>query len=353
MTIFLPYIALALWPCFLSLFFRNYREDDLQKKKLLALCFIAIFLFVGLRNYSMGSADSSHYYFMMQRAIDSSSWSSFYNPDGVEIGFQLFLWVLSRICPVSQGLFLVTGLIYASSAVYVIWKEANDCVFAVTLFICLGPFLFELQGMRQAIAMSICMFAYLCAKRGRPLYFLFLVFLAYSFHQTAIVFLLVYPVCRMRYSLRDSVVVALSGFLIIVASSQIAYLGNLIFDRDYSMISSGSGFVTLAIYAICILSHLLFVPKEVRENTAPALLYLSIFNFVIYFMRYTGAHAAERISFYFLFAAVLLLVNSLANLKGANRSQTNSIAGFASLVFVALLVYHLYGSNLVPYILFF
>ena len=109
------YIALAIFPFFLGFLFPKLKEDKQQKICFYFLCGVAMLLVMGLRHYGLGSEDTLNYYNAMKRALNSQTWSSYYNPDSYEIGSQLFIFVLSRIFENPQWLLVITSLIYIVS----------------------------------------------------------------------------------------------------------------------------------------------------------------------------------------------------------------------------------------------
>ena len=353
MTGYIPYILLSLWPVVLTAPFPKYIKDQKQRRRLLILAGVVLFLFIGLRSYTLGSTDSLHYYARMERAIASADWYSFYDPNGVEAGFQLFVWLLSRVCWDPQGLFFATGLIYVACVLYLIDRESHDPVLSIVFFVTLGLFTFELQGMRQALAMSLCYLAFVEAVKGKLWRFIFIVVLAMQFHQTAVVFLIVYPICRMNFSLKYGFVILAMSVVLVGFSGQIVGLGNSYFDRAYSTAFSSGGYVMVAIYVAAVWFPLLFYKETRNARGQTALLYLCIVNLATYLMRYTGVATAERISFYFAFAVILMFANCISGFNGADKKQRFALAFLATALSIGLFVYRLNGSGLVPYLFFF
>ena len=68
-------------------------------------------------------------------------------------------------------------------------RYSNNYGLSFLIFLSLGYYFFMLCGLRQAIALAIVLFAYDAGKKHRLLLFCFLVFLAYLFHQSAIIFM--------------------------------------------------------------------------------------------------------------------------------------------------------------------
>lgn len=341
------YIALAVFPVLLGAFFPKLSEDKRQKRLFYIICGIAMLLIMGLRHYSLGSTDTLNYYNAMRRALSSSSWTSFYDDDLYEIGSQFFIFTLSRIFKDPQWLLVVTSLIYIISIFYFVEHNSEDIPLSITLYVTLGLMTFHLQGMRQSIAMSICLFAYEQAKNKHLVRFLLFIALATAFHQTAIVFLPVYILCIMKFSKKSIFIMCAIAVIAVINADKIIQIANAFFDRSYTTSVDQGGFVAVTIYVIILILTLVFDEPLKNGNEQTPLLFILILGFICYIMRYFGTLASERISFYFAFSQLALLPNSKsAVLKKEQTTMRLLIICLA----VALMAYRLHGSEFVPYL---
>lgn len=340
------YIVLALFPVCLGAFFPKLSADKKQKRVYYIICGAVMLLIMGLRHYSLGSSDTENYYNAMSRALACETWTSFYDPDLYEIGSQFFIFALSRIFNDPQWLLVITSLIYIISIFYFVDHNSNDIPLSITLYVTLGLMSFNLQGMRQSIAMSICLFAYEQAKNKHLIKFILLVAIATTFHQTAIVFIPIYILCRMKFSNNNMLIMCVLAFVVSFNADRVIGIANEYFDRDYNSTVSQGGFVAVLIYAIIFIITLGFDNPLKNGNKQTPLLYVLILGFVCYIMRYFGTLAAERISFYFAFSQVALLPNAKGIVVGKGRIIMHLAI---ILLAVALMAYRMHGSEFVPY----
>ena len=346
----IPYLILAISPLIISLFFKNMSSEDGEKrdksqKNYLFVCGFVIFLFLALRNKSLGSTDTRNYYNMMKRAIECESFSFYYIKDGVEAGFQFFVYVLSRIFKSPQMLIVVAAAIYMISVCFCVRRNSDDVVFSLTMYITLGLMQFHMQGMRQSIAMSICLFAYEFAKRKKILPFAILVLLAMQFHRTAIVFIVVYPLCYLKFNPKSLFVFLIVAGLVFAFSGKIIQIANNLFDSDYHLSVDSGGYIATAIYFLIVV-FALCCDKKIKAGEGVSVLYVTLLGLVCYLLRYFGTLAAERISFYFIFGQILLLPKTLSCFE--YRSRVTIKAAIYILMF-CLFAYRLAGSDFVPY----
>ena len=352
----LPYLILAMIPLIACSVYKKSTAvkyagienvlKEKREKRYLIISGVSIFLFMGLRSRYIGSTDTQGYCYLMNHAILSPDWKTFYDPEGVEKGFQIFTFALSRVFKDAQWLIVISSAIYTVSILYFIKNNSDDVVMSLVMYITLDLMRFEMQGMRQSIAMCICIFAYECTKRKQPIRFFLLVALATQMHRTAIVFFVVYFIRNFKFkAIHMMIFLALSAALFSV-SDNLVTTANDLFDTSYTSRVSSGGFVSVAIYGLIILSTILCNKKLKDDDTTVMLFYITILGTTCYLMRYVGTLIAERISFYFVFAQVALLPNTLNQLS---KNERPIIKFLVYLLMIALCAYRLMGSNMIPY----
>ena len=343
------YILLAIFPILLCVFFPDLNNNDHKKRKYLIICGIVLVLFMGLRSQYVGSADSSHYYAMMERAIARGSWQEYYDADYVEAGFQFFVYCLSRVFDSSQMLLFITSLIFVVAALYCIYKNSQNVVMSIVMYITLGLMQFDMQGMRQALAMAICMFAFEFVKKKKLIPFVLLVVLATQLHRTAFVFIAIYFIAMLSYNWWSLLLLAAGSGVVFYFADSIMAFANDIFETEYAYTIDSGGFVATAIYILIVFLAMIFnkkIKSETDDKTQTTIMFLTIVGMVSYIMRYVGVGIAERISYYFMFGQILLLPNTTSNLKIEFRTVIN-IAVY--ILCIGLFVYRLNGSDFIPY----
>ncbi len=342
----LPYIIMAVMPLGLTIFYKDLNCDNRQKRNYLFFVGIFLFLFLALRNKGIGSMDTYNYYDMMRSAIASDTWGEYYRDDFVETGFQFFTFCLSRIFKDPQWIVVISSFIYVVSICYFIYHNSDDAPLSVVMYITLGLMIFEMQGMRQSLAMSFCLFAYEFAKNKRFFSFLLMILLAIQFHQTAIVFLVVYILTSLKYDAKNILIILLLGIISIFSAEKIISVANDVFDKNYTSTVDSGGFIATFIYIIVIITAFLFNKKLHDNHNEAKLLYVAILGAVCYILRYFGAQAAERISFYFMFSQIALLPSTIRQFEAKDAYLIRVVVIFLS---IGLFVYRLYDSDLIPY----
>lgn len=184
-------------------------ENDKRAKRYLVIGLgILLFLLGALRNENTGT-DTRFYVMKFERpssmaVLWEKAKASFDSEQGY---FLLGRWFYDHISTSGQMWLAFLVLLFVVPCCVLTYKY-SECppisfIYVVALFI----FTFCWQGLRQAIAISICLFAFIFLYRKKIIPFLLLVLLAYQFHQSALIFLLAFPISLLKPSFWDFVII--------------------------------------------------------------------------------------------------------------------------------------------------
>ena len=350
------YLLLALTPLLLApLVSYGYNSpidtNKDAKRTYLIMCGLILFLMIALRHYSLGSIDSAGYYnnWITMRETPYSSLGYALQDSDMEPGYLFTVWCLSRVFPSAQFVFVLTGLLFSIAICRVVYLNSDNVMISMIMCICLGLYMFLIQGLRQGIAISICLLAIESCKRRRFIRFLLLVILASFFHRTALVFILVYFVYGFMLSNQTKAAMAVSVAVLIVLSPVIVEYGNELLDRDYFGTVESGAVVAVMTYAIIAAAAILLLNQHNTEKKDAFFVWLLIFGMSFYLMRYFGAQAMERISFYFLIGQAIVLPTAVNKLEHKSRNITYLAVCLLS---IALFFYRLNASYGLNYMFF-
>lgn len=314
---------LAVSPLFVQLMLNLERENNISllknerkyNKKFLIICGVLITFVMGFRGMLSGSPDTAAY---------SKFFSNLWNRNNLwdylgdqlkdkiwlfsEIGFNAFMWLLSRISTDPQLLIFGSSAFIVYSVMRFIYKNSKDVMLSVILFLTLGLFAFSMNGMRQAMAMAICLWSYEHVKKEHFFRFLLTVFIAMFFHKTAIVFSIVYFIKFLKFDTK-SVIFFLGclAFFVIMMPAIVRYLDD-IYDKNY--IDSGAresgGIAQMVIYIVVLALSVIF-KRSLREDKGKNYLYLVLLAFFFFLLRFIGSQIFERLSYYFSYFIILFV----------------------------------------------
>ncbi len=272
-----------------------------------------------------------------------------------EIGFHMLTKAITYITDnPSVYLAITSALICICLGIY-INRFGSSKVYAVYFYYTIGLFAFSMAGLRQVLAMSICLFAYEAIRKKKLLRFVLIVGIAFLFHKTAIIFLPAYPIARFRWKL-NNIVAALAGiglfsvFFTRFYSFIVAWLGY----EDYAIRSSGNGEIfTIILVLIGVLGYI-YKDQLLRMDSSNIMfLNLHLAVIILWLIRFFIS-SAERPSFYYLYTTIILLDKIFSlEFEEDSKARTNKFILISALtLFGALFLYRLIRDiNLLPYIL--
>lgn len=323
----LPYIILSLspvlWGFFANALYRSPRNIQKRSRLVVILTGISLFLMIALRSRELGSTDSAIYYGIWETLSQLSFQEMliYSATSRLEGGFLFVTWVLSHIpCFTNpQFIFVFSGLIIAVSYCSFVYKYCDDVILGLTMFICLGLYSFVVQGLRQAVAMSICVLAIPYCLDRKFLQFVLMVVLASLFHKTAVTFLAVYFLYNRKMDAKTLLVTVGILTVVVMFSGELVTIMNGVFDMSYNTPVDSGGFVAVAVYVLTLAVGWFFRKKSENDKEYCFFYYLTFLGFSIYILRYFGTLALERVSFFFMEGQLILLPNSLRNTKKGKK----------------------------------
>lgn len=363
----LIYIIAAIFPLLVGYLFNtrvvaNTAAEMIETKKYkrrrgcwLFVAALPMFALIALRGPSMG-ADTGVYLKFFRQIIDTP-WDRIFIVNDMgpqfELGFVVFEKLVTYITKSSQ----VYQIIYSSIYLFAVVSFANQlekCNFSFLYFFAtIGTYTFMFTGVRQCLAMSICLFSYYFIKRHKLIPFLLLVILAFTFHKSAILFVIAYFIYNRKISWGNAIIYAIFGGLAFVYIDVIQEWFNDNLDYDYGIEETGNGFIFFAIIAIVTaFSFLMILYYEKQTKESVGLLNIGVITLILWVLRLV-TRVAERPSFYFMFFSAAMLCYAL---DAVGEKKDGLLYKFiVCSAFMVLLVYRLSTSqaSLVPYATFF
>ena len=326
-------------------------KSDKTKKIYLVACGIILFLMIALRDKGLGSGDSLAYYnnWIKLSGMSFSDLKDFMRLSDMESGYLLTVWCLSRVFPSAQYLFVLTGLLFSTSICITIYRNSKDVMLSMVMCICLGLYTFMIQGLRQAIAMSICLFAIESCKNRKILQFLILVLIASLFHRSSLVFLVLYLFYGFKFNGKTKIVMSVVAGALLALSPVIVTYGNEFLDREYFDTVESGAVIAMLTYAIIVAVAFIFLNEKNTDKNNTFFIFITVLGMSFYAMRYIEAQVMERISFYFLIGQAIVLPTVIGKFDSMSRDVINFLVCVLS---IALFIYRLNTSYGLEYMFF-
>lgn len=319
----------------------------LQKKaqmKFLVFSSIPIIVIMSLRYHEIDIVTDTKSYYEFYEAASKFPLEQLISRSPFEPGYVLLNIAFASIIPHPQFIFFLEAVICVSAVCRFIYKHSESPFLGMLFFVTLGTMTFEFTAFRQAIAMSVCLFAVEFIETKRLWYFLALVLFAATFHKTAIVFLPFYYLAERVPTAGNNIMTMIVLIIVLLLASHIIAFGNIIFGMEYGKyIGNDYGGVVNICISSTTLALLWINRRQVNNYLFINMIALGLF---IYLVRYSVL-AAERISFYFTTGLIVGLPAALESFK--NREIQMPIYYFTVSLAIALFLYRLTYMTLADY----
>lgn len=319
------------------------------KKWILIMCGIVMFLMIGLRHPDNGSGDTRYYYenWSYMSRVSSSELMRVLEAIDMEKGYLISVWILSHIFPHPQMVLVVSGAFFAISICCFIYKNSDDIVLSFVTFNCLGLFNFVVQGLRQSVAMCICLWSIEQCKKKNFIGFALLVFVASLFHASSAAFLVVYFINNLKLDIKGISIFACSVIAGFFYLPWIFEVMNKLLNDDYKLglVSEQGGAVAVFIYLVIIVFALLY--KDKKNGNRDFYIYMALIGLITFMMRNSINSIASRISYFFQFAQIILISNSIRAIS--DRGVRVLITIIASVLCLGVAIHKATYSILIPY----
>lgn len=174
--------------------FDNYKTSYIY----IYISFVYIIAIQGLRKIIVG-VDVSGYIggFKLAKELNFLSGDRLFN---YELGYSIYSQFFSKLNLPEQIYLFIVSLTIMLPIFYTILKISKIPSLSVLIYITFGFFTFSFSGLRQAIAIGITFFSFKFIKEQKKVWFILFCFLAMSFHKSAFIFLLSYPIYYLKIS---------------------------------------------------------------------------------------------------------------------------------------------------------
>ena len=365
----LLYILVALFPLAIGFLYDSRKkpadgivESEQQAKKLrrqrwwlLLVAALPMLALVAFRAPQMGADTGGYLKFFDQ--MGNTPWDQIFIRNEAtyefEEGFVIFEKLLTYVTDDSRVYQVLYTLIYLLALV-TFANELEKGHFAFLFFFAtMGTYTFMFTGVRQCLAMSICLFSYPFIKRKKLIPFLILVVLAFYFHKSAILFLAAYFIYNRRLGWFNVVIYGLLAALAFLNIDVIQEWFNDTLEYEYEVEATDTGFIFFAIVVLITAFAyfaILHYKKETRESVG--LLNVAGLTLVLWLLR-LAPRVAERPSYYFMFFSAAVLCYALEAPPKNGDKLIYKLVAYAA--FLVLFIYRFMTnfSSLVPYVSFF
>ncbi len=241
------------------------------------ILFIYYTFFTIFRGTSVGTDLHNYvrrYYLMSQ--YDFSSITVWHERWNFEYGFLFINKVLGYVNNSPQIFILVSGLFILATTHWAIKKYSLSPCLSYYFYVVFIFWATSLNLVRLFIAMSICLMSISCIKEKKLKRYIILVLAAALIHRSSIIFLILYPFCKVKINLRR-IMLFFSGcaFVYILGKNLIGIairgFSSLYYEKYSDRIGSGSGngmlLLLIFVFAVCYLNEIYGSKEGIKSSS--------------------------------------------------------------------------------------
>ena len=325
------------------------REERKIRWRYIFLSALPMFFLIAFRNQSIGT-DTGMYINHFKRTVNTP-WSKIFDVSTMEKGYLVFVKLITVITEKPLVFQIIYTSIYLLAVTSYVNQQEDNHFFTLFLFGTLGMYMFMFTGVRQCLAISICLFSYQFIKKRKVIPFAILMLLAYQFHKSSILFISAYLIYPRKLSIWNTLIYGVLMVLAVIFLDVIQEWFNDQLDYEYGIQSGAGGYIFTALYFAMTLFTIYAVcfQKEVSKSIQGSI-NIGIIATIFWVLR-AFTRVAERPSYYFLMCVFTSFAYAISTL--GNQREREGVK-FAIIFFaLAVFVYRLIGNvNFVPYMFY-
>ncbi len=351
----ITYITVALWPLVVHWIYTKgkitFGKKEIGFNWYIVLALLPMFIMIGFRNAGLG-ADTSVY---IDGFIDmlKTPFQTMLDESRMEMGYLIFVKLITFVTKSPLVYQLICTCVYFIGVLELTKTLDKKDVFLFIYFVCtLGLFFFMFTGVRQCLAMSICLFGYKYCERRKIIPFILCVLLAFCFHKSAILFIVVYFMVKMKITWYNTIIYAAGLWFATTYLFDIQEWFNEQLDYNYEIEETGTGLIfLLVVILLTVFSMFMIYNNHKFSEKAQALMNINFITVFFWVLR-LQTRVAERPSMYFMFMSCAFYAYGLNNIKDEKQRAIFKliIIGLTLLLFIYRLSTNF--SSLVPYRLY-
>lgn len=337
-----------------------------DKKKFVILVGIQLFLILAMRDITMGVDMENYiggYKYISQMNFDGlvsslrpSGVSELVYPYFYENGYTILNWIVSHIGIGFHGLLVVCAGINIISVSYFIYKYSKNPWLSFVIFCTFGFFVYDFGILRQSLALSIILWAYIFADKRKLIPMVLAFLLAFSFHRAAIIAL---PILALLYFRVKPITRKGLLYLLILTIPVVIFSGfiynnivvNVMDAMNRLYIGHEAGINKRIVMLLAVAFFMLFTFDFSKQKSRMSTIACYALMFSVYFSIFGLYNETLNRASQFLSIFLVILVPDILGQYSGQKSKLLMELSISSLAIVYMCL-NLNGAAIVPYLLY-
>ncbi len=323
-----PYFILIGVPAIFALFVNFFTFESRRfkfNKWIIGSFFIIMIILLSCRNIDCG-IDVANYEVLFNETIENKFMHIVETYD-IEYGYHMLEYLIATTTS-SFRLFLITVALISLIPIWMLYKKESKMPYlSVVIFAAVCPFSLYFSGLRQVCAMAFVVPAYHLVKKKNFMGFVLVVILAASFHISALMIFLLYPLYYIRFGRKTAIAFMCVAGAVLVTNESIfkmvlTSLGGK-YAEKYSFIQNTGAYTTLILLVIfMVYSYVIPDEEHLDEDTRGLRNILYVLVIIQCFAPINTL--VMRLNYYYLILLPILIPKIVMNGKKSLKTVTNA-----------------------------
>lgn len=340
---------------FLFLKMKPGKASNTRKILYLIVTTIILGTLCGLRSSSVGF-DTEGYYISFTRTSENIG-GILDNEQHIETGFAALCTIVKVLGGDFTHFLLFCSYFIVGSFCVFVYRHSSNVLLSIFILLCFPYYYSSFDIIRHFFATSFLLLGYKHILNGKLLKFALFILAGSLFHNSSIIYLLLYPLLRLKWSRKLYVLLALGGLIIMIYASVFA---NFIVEETgrFSIIAEqwvgqfSGGIITSVMYFAIFIIALLARKKQpvfYKGRDSSIIIVFMLFLFAIIFIQ-----ARIVIRYVMVFSGLLAVAMPYLLVPKETQGKKTQFILYVSFIIVGL-AYHAFllltnWQNVVPYI---
>ncbi len=340
----IPYYIMVAVPAVLMMLFgrRSDKFSEEKKNKVVLLFFFGILLAILMVRHENVGVDIKNYLGMFKQA-SSFSFKEIFEFYEDEYGYYLLNKLISIFTDNKQIFLAIIAVISIIPLALLYIKNSENAMLTIAIFLITSNFAILFSALRQAIAVAIVAISYKYIKEKKLWKFLLLILLAFFFHKSALIALLLYPMYHMNITKpKLFIFVPIIGFVFVfnkpIFEFMLQFLGE--YGEGYSYEETG-GYMMIILFALFVLLAYIAPDESKMDKETIGLRNIMVLTLTMQTFA-LASPVAMRMNYYNIMFVPLLLPKIINRCHDRNR-KTYQFIELGLIVFFIL--YYFYKAH--------
>ena len=300
---------------------------------------VILCLFNSLRGIGVG-ADTAVYKYHFE-TICSFNFVQVFERYRLDSGFYFFTWLLSKYIGDFQFYLFVIALLYIIPVIQLIRMRSKYPILSIFLFFCFGLYTFSFSTIRQTIAISFCVIAYIALDKSR-LKSIIIFAIGVAFHYSAIIFLPYFIIHRLPFK-RSVIGILITGVAVsfFLSDGLIPYFTQVVdfsgSNKTYLVVSTGGiGMILFLFFVFIVGATTVITQDQIEELSELKRNVLYIYSALVVFIVSRYNLAVMRLYYYYFIFIIIAIPNILSNTKNPD------VRHLLKILFILVALYFLF-----------